>query len=56
MLTLPYIFRDEAHMHSVLDGEIGKAITDKFDNDPNTRMVFLGWTDAGVRNMITKSR
>lgn len=54
VLTLPYIFRDEAHMHSVLDGEIGKAITDKFDNDPNTRMVFLGWTDAGVRNMITK--
>ena len=54
VLTLPYVLRDEAHMHSVLDGEIGKAITDKFDNDPNTRMVFLGWTDAGVRNMITK--
>jgi tripartite ATP-independent transporter DctP family solute receptor len=54
VLTLPYVFRDEAHMHKVLDGEIGKAITTKFDNDPNTRMVFLGWTDAGVRNMITK--
>lgn len=54
VLTLPYVFRDEAHMHRVLDGEIGKAITDKFDQDPRARMVFLGWTDAGVRNMITK--
>lgn len=55
VLTLPYVFRDEAHMHRVLDGEIGKAITDKFDQDPRARMVFLGWTDAGVRNMITKN-
>ncbi|MDU4092018.1 MAG: TRAP transporter substrate-binding protein, partial [Pantoea sp.] len=55
VLTLPYVFRDEAHMHRVLDGEIGKAITDKFHQDPRARMVFLGWTDAGVRNMITKN-
>ncbi|GLR08211.1 C4-dicarboxylate ABC transporter [Mixta theicola] len=54
VLTLPYIFRDEAHMHHVLDGEPGKSIIDKFDKDPRARMVFLGWTDAGVRNMITK--
>ena len=54
VLTLPYIFRDKAHMHQVLDGEIGRSITEKFDNDPRARMVFLGWTDAGVRNMITK--
>lgn len=54
VLTLPYIFRDENHMHKVLDGEVGKQIVDKFNNDANARMVFLGWTDAGVRNMITK--
>ncbi|QKJ88690.1 TRAP transporter substrate-binding protein [Paramixta manurensis] len=54
VLTLPYVFRDEDHMHKVLDGAVGKEITDAFDKDPNTRMVFLGWTDAGVRNMITK--
>ena len=53
-LTLPYIFRDEDHMHRVLDGEIGQQITQKFDSDPRARMVFLGWTDAGERNMITK--
>ncbi|WP_033784053.1 TRAP transporter substrate-binding protein [Pantoea sp. 9140] len=54
VLTLPYIFRDVNHMHNVLDGDIGREIADKFDNDPNARMVFLGWTDAGERNMITK--
>jgi len=54
VLTLPYIFRDVDHMHKVLDGDVGKEIVEKFDQDPNTRMVFLGWTDAGERNMITK--
>lgn len=54
VLTLPYVFRDQDHMHKVLDGEVGKSITDRFDQDPAARMVFLGWTDAGVRNMITK--
>ncbi|MEG3126940.1 TRAP transporter substrate-binding protein [Pantoea cypripedii] len=54
VLTLPFIFRDEDHMHKVLDGSVGEQIVNKFDQDPNTRMVFLGWTDAGTRNMITK--
>ena len=55
VLTLPYVFRDEAHMHHVLDGAPGKAIVSKFEQNPRSRMVFLGWTDAGVRNMITKA-
>ncbi|WP_413739277.1 TRAP transporter substrate-binding protein [Sodalis sp. RH21] len=54
VLTLPYIFRDEDHMHKVLDGAIGQEIADKVSADPRAKMVFLGWTDAGVRNMITK--
>ncbi|CAI2435011.1 Extracytoplasmic solute receptor protein yiaO [Serratia ficaria] len=54
VLTLPYIFRDEQHMHKVLDGDIGQEIAARLTADPKARMVFLGWTDAGVRNMITK--
>ena len=54
VLTLPYIFRDEEHMHKVLDGDVGKQIVEKFDNDPQTRMVFLGWTDADTANMHTQ--
>ena len=56
VLTLPYVFRDEDHMHKVLDGDVGKQIVEKFDNDPRTRMVFLGWTDAGTRNKTVPSR
>ncbi len=54
VLTLPYIFRDVEHMHKLLDGDVGKQIVEKFDVNANVRMVFLGWTDAGERNMITK--
>lgn len=54
VFTLPYIFRDEDHMHKVLDGQIGKEIGDKITNNPNSRLVFLGWMDGGTRNLITK--
>ncbi|MDC6117377.1 TRAP transporter substrate-binding protein [Serratia rubidaea] len=54
VFTLPYIFRDETHLHKVLDGEIGKEIGDKITNDPASRLVFLGWMDSGTRNLITK--
>ncbi|NDL63863.1 TRAP transporter substrate-binding protein [Acerihabitans arboris] len=54
VLTLPYVFRDEDHMHKVLDGTVGQEIAAKVSADPQAKMVFLGWTDAGVRNMITK--
>ncbi|HEI8866971.1 TRAP transporter substrate-binding protein [Serratia sp. AKBS12] len=54
VFTLPYIFRDEDHLHKVLDGNIGKEIGDKITNDPASRLVFLGWMDSGTRNLITK--
>ncbi|HGM5488946.1 TPA: TRAP transporter substrate-binding protein [Serratia fonticola] len=55
MFTLPYIFRDEDHMHKVLDGAVGQDIGDRLSNSPKSRMVFLGWMDSGTRNLITKS-
>lgn len=54
VFTLPYIFRDEDHMHKVIDGEIGKQIGDKLTANPKSRLVFLGWMDSGTRNLITK--
>ncbi|HEJ9096147.1 TRAP transporter substrate-binding protein [Serratia odorifera] len=54
VFTLPYIFRNEDHLHKVLDGEIGKEIGDKITNNPASRLVFLGWMDSGTRNLITK--
>lgn len=54
VFTLPYVFRDEDHMHKVIDGDIGKQIGDKLTANPKSRLVFLGWMDSGTRNLITK--
>ena len=54
VFTLPYVFRDEDHMHKVLDGKIGQEIGDKITANPNSKLVFLGWMDGGTRNLITK--
>ena len=54
VFTLPYVFRDEDHLHKVLDGEIGQQIGDKITGSANSRLVFLGWMDGGTRNLITK--
>lgn len=55
VFTLPYVFRDEDHMHKVIDGDIGKSIGEKLTNNPKSRLVFLGWMDSGTRNLITKT-
>ncbi|HKS34277.1 MAG TPA: TRAP transporter substrate-binding protein [Enterobacteriaceae bacterium] len=55
VFTLPYIFRDEDHMHKVLDGMIGKEIGDRLSASSKSRLIFLGWMDAGTRNLITKA-
>jgi tripartite ATP-independent transporter DctP family solute receptor len=54
VFTLPYIFRDEDHLHKVLDGAIGQEIGDRLTANSQSRLVFLGWMDAGTRNLITK--
>lgn len=55
VFTLPYIFRDEDHLHKVLDGMIGQEIGDRLTANTKSRLVFLGWMDAGTRNLITKN-
>ncbi|AIU87059.1 TRAP transporter substrate-binding protein [Pectobacterium odoriferum] len=54
VFTLPYIFRDENHLHNVLDGKIGQEIGDKITHSSKSKLIFLGWMDAGTRNLITK--
>ena len=46
-LMLPYLYRDADHMWAVLEGEIGRKISDSFIE---TGLVPLSWYDAGVRN------
>lgn len=50
---LPYIFRDYAHAHKVLDGEIGKSVADQFI--PKGLRV-LGYNDGGFRHLTNSKR
>lgn len=50
VLMLPYLYRDSAHMWSVLEGEIGAEFFRAFDE---TNLVPLSWYDAGARNFYS---
>lgn len=54
VFNLPFVFRDEAHMRKVIDGPIGKELLEKVTKDPRSRLVVLGWMDAGTRNVYSK--
>src|SRR5258708_2643845 len=51
VFNLPFIFRDEAHMRKVIDGPIGQELLDRVSNSPESKLVVLGWMDAGTRNV-----
>ncbi|HSU64848.1 MAG TPA: TRAP transporter substrate-binding protein [Burkholderiales bacterium] len=51
VFNMPFIFRDEAHMRKVIDGPIGSDLLEKISANPNTRLIALGWMDAGTRNV-----
>jgi tripartite ATP-independent transporter DctP family solute receptor len=54
VFNLPFVFRDEAHMRKVIDGPIGAELIDRITNAPNSRLVGLGWMDAGTRSIYAK--
>lgn len=49
--VMPFVFRDTAHMHAVLDGPIGDEILADCDSQG---MVGLAWYDSGSRSFYTK--
>jgi tripartite ATP-independent transporter DctP family solute receptor len=51
VFNLPFVFRDEAHMRKVIDGPIGRDLLDRVSNAPTSRLIVLGWMDAGTRNV-----
>jgi tripartite ATP-independent transporter DctP family solute receptor len=54
VFNMPFIFRDEAHMRKVIDGPIGQELMDRVSNSPQSRLIVLGWMDAGTRNVYGK--
>ena len=53
VFNMPFVFRDQAHMRKVIDGEIGQEILDKI-TDSEFNLVALAWMDGGTRNLYTK--
>ncbi len=53
VFNLPFIFRDEAHMRKVIDGPIGQKLLEQVTASPQSRLVVLGWMDAGTRNVYS---
>src|SRR2546428_8058147 len=51
VFNMPFIFRDEQHMRKVIDGPIGAELLEKISANPATRLIALGWMDAGTRNV-----
>src|SRR5512145_82007 len=47
VFNMPFVFRDEAHMRKVIDGEIGKEMLEKISSNPQTKLIGLCWMDAG---------
>lgn len=53
VFNMPFVFRDEAHMRKVIDGEIGREMLDKISSNPATKLIGLCWMDAGSRNVYS---
>lgn len=51
VFNLPFVFRDEAHMRKVIDGPIGRDLLERVSSAPTSRLIVLGWMDAGTRNV-----
>ena len=54
VFNLPFVFRDEAHMRKVIDGPIGQELLERISASPASRLIALGWMDAGTRNVYAK--
>ena len=54
VFNLPFVFRDEAHMRKVIDGPIGQELLERMSNGAGSRLIALGWMDAGTRNVYAK--
>ena len=55
VFDFPFLWRDMAHVHAIVDGPIGRAAADYLER--TVRMRPLAWGDSfGFRNVITRSR
>ncbi|HWP18818.1 MAG TPA: TRAP transporter substrate-binding protein [Burkholderiaceae bacterium] len=53
VFNMPFVFRSQAHVRAVLDGDIGTEMLDRITRSP-ARLVALAWMDSGSRSLYTK--
>lgn len=53
VLTLPFIFRDDGHVHRTVDGPIGEELAQRI---AALNMVVVGWFDSGSRHVFNRTR
>ena len=53
IFDIPFLFRDKAHAHAVLDGPIGQAMLKQFEPKG---FKALAWAENGVRHMTNSKR
>ena len=53
VVTLPFLFRDVAHLHAVMDGPVGDDIAKDLEA---VGIVALAWYDAGARSIYNRVR
>src|SRR6266700_4510320 len=56
VFNLPFMFRDDAHMEKVIDGEIGAELLKKLTDHPTSGLVGLCWMNAGTRNVYNSKK
>jgi tripartite ATP-independent transporter DctP family solute receptor len=49
--SMPYLFRNTAHMEKVIDGPLGQELLDKITNNPKAGLIGICWMDAGARSL-----
>jgi tripartite ATP-independent transporter DctP family solute receptor len=55
VFSLPFLFRNTAHMEKVIDGKVGDALLEKITQS-GAGLVGLSWMDAGARNMYNTKK
>jgi len=51
VFNLPFMFRDNAHMEKVIDGDVGNEMLKKLSDHPTAGLVGLCWMNGGTRNV-----
>ena len=56
VFNLPFMFRDNAHMEKVIDGEIGQEMLKKLSDHPTAGLIGLCWMNGGTRNVYNSKK